>query len=219
MPGILIAFEGIDASGKSTQAKLLAEALRAKGRAVVLTKEPFLELPTFAGIIAGAGSVKTHKDADTLDEIGGYKLAPETDVFLFAADRAEHVHKVIKPALEAGKIVITDRYYPSSVAYQSVFGKLDEKWIGEVNRFAPRPDAIVLLDLDAEKAAERTAGGAERRLARFEVLEKQKLLRQKYLEMAERGEWIVVDALQPAETVAKQVLAALESKLGANFKA
>lgn len=219
MPGILVAFEGIDASGKSTQARMLAQALRARGNAVVLTKEPFLELPTLAGIIAGVGSAKMSDDGDALEELGLCKLAPETDVFLFAADRAEHVHKVIRPALEAGKIVITDRYYPSSIAYQSVFGGLEETWIEEVNRFAPRPDAMVLLDVDAEKAAERTAGQGERRLARFEVLEKQKLLRTKYLQMAQREGWIVVDALQPPDVVAAQVITALESKLGISLKA
>lgn len=211
MAGLLIDFEGIDASGKTTQARILAEKLRGEGKKVVLTKEPFMELPALATIIAGAQAITGFKDEDALSTMQKHALAPETDVFLFAADRAEHVNKVISPSLKEGKIVITDRYYPSSIVYQSTFGELEEEWIRQVNSFAPVPEAIVLVDINAEKAMGRVAG-EKRRLARFDVLEKQEKIREAYLKLAEKEARVVVDGEGSKQEVHEKIVAALRER-------
>jgi dTMP kinase len=139
--GFLLALEGVDGSGKSTQAQLLAVSLLQQGREVVLTQEP------------GAGPVG--------QKLRGYlqgdhrHLTPQEELDLFLADRREHVEQIIKPALAAGQIVITDRYYYSSVAYQGALG-LDSAWILAANEaFAPRPDLVFLLVLPVAQALAR----------------------------------------------------------------
>lgn len=138
--GILIALEGVDGTGKSTQARLLAEALRLAGRSVVLTREP---TDGFYGkkirqLFASRATVSRIEELD-----------------LFLADRREHVTQVIAPALAAGDIVITDRYYLSTVAYQGAAG-LDPLEILEKNKaFAPAPDLVFLLTLPVNKGLER----------------------------------------------------------------
>ena len=139
--GFLLALEGVDGSGKSTQAQLLAVSLLQQGRGVVLTREP------------GAGPVgqKLRRYLQGDDR----HLTPEEELDLFLADRREHVEQVIKPALAAGQIVITDRYYYSSVAYQGALG-LDPTWILAENEvFAPRPDLVFLLVLPVAQALAR----------------------------------------------------------------
>jgi dTMP kinase len=139
--GFLLALEGVDGSGKSTQAQLLAVSLLQQGREVVLTQEP------------GAGPVG--------QKLRGYlqgdhrHLTPQEELDLFLADRREHVEQIIKPALAGGQIVITDRYYYSSVAYQGALG-LDSAWILAANEaFAPRPDLVFLLVLPVAQALAR----------------------------------------------------------------
>jgi dTMP kinase len=139
--GFLLALEGVDGSGKSTQAQLLAVSLLQQGREVVLTQEP------------GAGPVgqklRRYLQGDERH------LTPQEELELFLADRREHVEEVIKPALAAGQIVITDRYYYSSVAYQGALG-LDPAWIlAENEAFAPRPDLVFLLVLPVAQAVAR----------------------------------------------------------------
>ncbi len=210
MAGILIDFEGIDASGKTTQVELLAKALKTRGKKIVLTREPFMDLPVLGSIITGAGIIRDHKNGgDTLDSLKKYKLAPETDVFLFAADRSEHVQKVIKPALEEGATVITDRYYPSSIAYQSTFGGLDAKWIREVNRFAPQPDVVVFLKVSLDAAAKRRAGESVRRLDRFEKGGKEEKIQEAYEKMAVKPHWVTIDANGTVEEVHQRIIAEL----------
>jgi dTMP kinase len=139
--GFLLALEGVDGSGKSTQAQLLAVSLLQQGRGVVLTQEP------------GTGPVG--------QKLRGYlqgahrHLSPQEELDLFLADRREHVEQVITPALAEGQIVITDRYYYSSVAYQGALG-LDPAWILAANEaFAPRPDLVFLLVLPVAQALAR----------------------------------------------------------------
>ncbi|MHB8069807.1 MAG: dTMP kinase [Desulfobaccales bacterium] len=139
--GFLLALEGVDGSGKSTQARLLAVSLLQQGREVVLTQEP------------GSGPVgqKLRRYLQGADR----HLAPQEELDLFLADRREHVEQVIKPALAAGQIVITDRYYYSSVAYQGALG-LDPTWIlAENETFAPRPDLVFILVLPVSQALAR----------------------------------------------------------------
>ena len=131
--GFLIALEGIDGAGKTTQARLLAEGLQARGYEVVLTREPS-DGPAgrkLRGYLQGAGP----------------RLSPLEELNLFMADRREHVAEVIRPALARGAIVVTDRYYYSSMAYQGARG-LDSAWIlAENEAFAPAPDLVFILVL------------------------------------------------------------------------
>jgi dTMP kinase len=147
--GVLLALEGVDGSGKTTQAGLLAEALKRRGHKVVLTREP----------TAGPAGERLRR------YLGGPSrhLRPVAELALFIADRREHVARVIKPALMAGKTVITDRYYYSSVAYQGALG-LDTAGILAANEtFAPRPHLVFILTLPPALAGARLARSPGRR--------------------------------------------------------
>jgi len=144
--GKLITFEGIDKSGKTTQAGLLKESLeRCVVAGLLLVSEP-------GGTAAGErirALLLDHK----------IPLSLEAEILLYAAARAELVQAVIKPALEAGKIVICDRYVDSSLAYQGYGSERDRGWIRELNEKlvgAPQPDITFLLDLPIEEASRRS---------------------------------------------------------------
>jgi len=142
--GFLLALEGVDGSGKSTQARLLAAALLEQGREVVLTQEP----------TSGPAGQKLRGYLQGTER----HLTPREELDLFLADRREHVERIIKPALAAGRMVITDRYYYSSVAYQGALG-LDPAWILAANEaFAPRPDLVFLFVLPVFQALARVPG-------------------------------------------------------------
>jgi dTMP kinase len=129
--GVLIAFEGIDGSGKTTQARRLAHRLRNAGVTVVLTKEPTMG-PHGARLRASASSGR---------------LDPEAEVALFEADRREHVAQVIAPALARGAAVIVDRYYFSTAAYQGARGLDPAAILARNEGFAPAPDLLVILEI------------------------------------------------------------------------
>lgn len=139
--GFLVALEGIDGSGKSTQAELLAASLEKDGHEVILTREP------------------THGPAG--QKLQSYLLGPSRhltpaeELELFMADRREHVAQVIKPALARGKIVITDRYYYSSVAYQGALGLNPNDILAANEAFAPIPDVVFILTLPVPEALAR----------------------------------------------------------------
>lgn len=140
-PGWLIAFEGLDGVGKTTQARLLAANLSRAGLSVVLTQEPT------AGIFG--------QQIRRLNRRGRRDLSPEEELALFLADRQQHVQQVIQPALAAGKIVITDRYYYSSMAYQGALGLDPEKIRKKHADFAPEPDLTILLQLPSTERSQR----------------------------------------------------------------
>jgi dTMP kinase len=131
-PGFLLVLEGIDGSGKSTLARALAEHLRARGLTVVVSREP----------TDGLHGTALRRSAKT----GRLSLADELDLFL--KDRAEHVETLIRPALARGEIVILDRYYLSTAAYQGARGVDPTEIIARNEAFAPRPDLVLLLDID-----------------------------------------------------------------------
>jgi dTMP kinase len=141
--GVLIAFEGIDGTGKSTQVARLATRLRAEGRAVVQTSEP----------TQGEWGRKIR----ALAREGREGVAREDELDWFLRDRMEHVEQTIRPALHAGKIVVTDRYYFSTMAYQGALG-LDPRRIQEMNEaLFPRPDLVILLVASPEVGLSRIA--------------------------------------------------------------
>jgi dTMP kinase len=148
---VFISFEGLDGTGKTTQAALLADAARAAGREVVAVREP-------GGTAAGERIRSLLLDPEA-------RIAPWAEALLYAAARAELVAEVIRPALERGATVIADRYLDSSLAYQGVARGLGVEEVLEVNLAATGrllPDRTILLDLPREVAAGRLDGTADR---------------------------------------------------------
>lgn len=139
--GFLLALEGVDGSGKTTQARLLAVSLLQQGREVVLTQEP----------TDGPVGQKLRRYLQGPSR----NLSPREELDLFLADRREHVEQVIKPALAGGRIVITDRYYYSTAAYQGALGLDPEEILAANEAFAPRPDLVFLFILPVSQALAR----------------------------------------------------------------
>jgi dTMP kinase len=178
--GLFIVFEGIDGSGKTTQSKLLFELLSKEGKQVIWTKEP-----TDGDI----GSLLTKKYLKEVD-------LPIVDALLFAADREEHLKDMVIPALSQGKIVISDRYYHSTLAYQQAQG-LELKWLLELNKNFIKPDLTIIIDLEPEIAIERIEKDKKRKIEdrkKFEKLEFLKKVRKNFLDLPKilKDEKIVV---------------------------
>ncbi len=151
--GRLIVFEGIDGTGKSTQINLLAEILTARGFEVVATREP-----TDGHFGKQIRQLYISRDG----------VSQEEELQLFIADRREHVNELINPALSEGKIVLTDRYYFSTVAYQGAAG-MDPARILRLNEeFAPQPDLVLLLDIPASEGVRRIQTLRQETLNAFE---------------------------------------------------
>ncbi len=150
--GYFIAFEGGDGAGKSTQVERLADWLRGRGHEVVTTREP-------------GGTLLGKQLRAVLLDVGTGGLSSRTEALLYAADRAEHVAAVIRPALRRGAVVVTDRYVDSSIAYQGAGRALSAAEVERLSRWATqglRPHLTVLLDVDPEVAARRRAGKPDR---------------------------------------------------------
>jgi dTMP kinase len=146
-PGKFIAFEGGEGAGKSTQARLLAEALRARGHDVVVTREP--------GGTPGAEAIRK-----LLLDTAGEGFRPRAEALLFAAARSDHVERLIRPALEAGQWVLCDRYLDSSRAYQGGGGGLADEDLLDLHRLGSGgllPDLTVLIEVSPEEAARRVS--------------------------------------------------------------
>ncbi|MEV5883660.1 dTMP kinase [Streptomyces sp. NPDC052020] len=189
--GFFIALEGGDGAGKSTQAEALAEWIRAKGHEVVLTREP------------GATPVGKRLRSILLD-VSSAGLSHRAEALLYAADRAEHVDTVVRPALERGAVVITDRYIDSSVAYQGAGRDLSPTEIARINRWATDglvPHLTVLLDVAPEAARERFTEAPDR--LESEPAEFHARVRAGFLALAasDPGRYLVVDAGQQPEAV------------------
>ena len=189
--GYFITFEGPEGAGKSSQIQLLGAALTAAGRDVVITREPG-GTPLAEAI---RNVVKGHRGAE--------EVHPVTELLLMEAARSQHVSQVIKPALDAGKIVLCDRFYDSTTAYQGGGRELDMDKILDLNSFAALgivPDLTILLDLAPERGFERTGRRAETQgeYDRFELekLDFHRRVRAVFLELARREpeRFRVVDA-------------------------
>ncbi|ANH92675.1 dTMP kinase [Streptomyces sp. SAT1] len=201
--GFFIALEGGDGAGKSTQAEALADWIRAKGHEVVLTREP------------GATPVGKRLRSILLD-VSSQGLSHRAEALLYAADRAEHVDTVVRPALERGAVVISDRYIDSSVAYQGAGRDLSPTEIARISRWATDglvPHLTVLLDVSPETARERFTEAPDR--LESEPAEFHARVRSGFLALAaaDPGRYLVVDAGQEPEAVTTVVRARLDQML------
>lgn len=195
-PGHLIILEGIDGTGKSTQAKLLASSLRDQGHRVVLSREP----------TDGAFGRRLRESATT------GRLSPEEELQLFLQDRREHVETLIEPALQGGQIVILDRYYFSTMAYQGVRG-IDPQEIRCANEeFAPQPDLLLLLDLSLDTALQRI-GVRDGKANEFEQRESLQLCREIFHSV--QDDFVaVIDADQSIEEIQAAIFAVVSDLVG-----
>jgi dTMP kinase len=196
VPGLFVTIEGIDRSGKSTQARRLAEAL---GEEAVLVREP-------GGTPAGERIRDLLKDP-------AIELDPRSEALLFAAARAELVAAVIRPALANGKVVISDRYLDSSLAYQGHARGLGEAEIRGINDWATaglEPDLTVLLRIDPRAAAAR-AGEADRFEDEGLALQQRVSDAYEQLAAANPARWKAIDAARDEDAVAGDVVALVES--------
>ncbi len=200
-PGLFVAFEGGEGGGKSTQVAKAAAFLRGRGREVVLTCEP------------GSTPAGARLRALLLDPTS--ELSARTEALLYAADRAQHVDTVIRPALQRGAVVVTDRYADSSLAYQGAGRDLRVDEVARLSGWATggvRPDLVVLLDVDPAVglARARRAGTPDRMEA--ESLAFHARVRQGFLDLAAAApdRYLVVPADQPADVVAAAVRSRLE---------
>ncbi len=153
--GLLIVVEGIDGAGKTTLVQLLGEALRASGETVVMSREP----------TAGPHGLRIRESANN----GRMSLKDELHAFI--EDRKQHIREIIAPALERDEIVLLDRYFYSTVAYQGARGEDPQKLLAQMKSFAPVPDAVLLLDVDPVVAVSRISKGRKEIPNEFERVE------------------------------------------------
>ncbi len=200
MRGVFITLEGADGCGKTTQAGLLADALAARGREVVRLREP-------------GGTAISEKVRAILLDPANAEMCPECELMLYEASRAQLVREVVEPALSRGAVVLCDRFYDSTYAYQAGGRSLPEDLVRRANALGScglDPDRTLVFDLDPELAyARATAGGADRMEA--EGLAFQRRVRDAYLRLAqaEPARVRVVDASGEREAVAGRALAAI----------
>ena len=184
--GIFIVIEGIDGAGKTLHSRNLCIQLHRRGFDTRYTAEPSREF--IGGLIREEFLNRT-------------KIPPEMETLLFAADRFQHLQRVILPMLQQSKIVVSDRYYYASIAYQGAQG-VSIDWIRTVNSFAPKPDLALYLDVPADLALSRI----HRRKSLMEHVELEKKVRDIYLDMVKQNELTFIDGSQSIEAVDRDVL-------------
>ncbi len=185
--GVFVCIEGIDASGKTTHARRLVRNLRQKGFDAVYTTEPS---PGEIGKFIRRYILQRKNRVSTVVE-----------ALLFAVDRVDHLEKRIKPALRQRKIVVSDRYVFSSLAYQGAAG-LDLNWIEEINKSALSPDLAIYIDVPPEVVVRRR----KRNRSVMENLHTQKKVRQVYMRLVKNGRLEMIDGNRPKDAVAEDVL-------------
>ena len=210
--GLFISFEGGEGAGKSTQIKLLAAKLRAKGYRLTVTREP--------GGSPGAEAIRHVILSGAAETFG-----PKMEALLFAAARSDHIEQVIRPAIERGDIVLCDRFVDSSRVYQGGSGEIDPVFMTALERVSVNgmmPDLTLIFDIDPalgmQRAAARRGDDAADRFEK-ETLAVHRSRREAYLEIArkEPERCIVIDASQPVETVEYAVTEAVFRTVEARF--
>lgn len=212
MRGIFITLEGGDGAGKSTQAGLLGAWLEERGHEVVRTREPG---GTRLGI--RIRSLLLHDGGEDAGEDGIGDVDARAEALLYAADRAQHVAKVVRPALERGAVVVQDRYIDSSLAYQGAGRVLDADDVRRISEWAADglwPHLTVLLDLDPKTAAERRrarGGAADRLESESEVFHS--AVRDGFLALAKSDpdRYLVLDAAAPIDELHAAILTRVAS--------
>ena len=183
MIGVLVNLEGIDGCGKSTQSKLLLEKLEGEGEKVIILKEP----------------TKRPHGQKLWDVLHGKRKATNEEILeLFVLDRIQHVEEKIQPALDDGTVILMDRYYYSSMAYQ-VAGGIDVEEIREKHVFAPKPDVVLIFDLPVSIALERVKGHSN--ADEFEKEEHLEKVREAYLNLENDPLVRIVDATGTPEEI------------------
>ncbi|SDN25719.1 thymidylate kinase [Desulfonauticus submarinus] len=212
---MFITFEGIEGCGKTTQAQKLKEYLESLGKKVLLTREP-------GGSNLGITLRKILLSMESQD------ITKETELFLYLADRSQHVHQIIKPALEEGSIVISDRYTDSTVVYQGYGRGIDPNILHLLNELATNklnPDLTILLDLPVEIGLKRAlARNLEDKISReegrfeAESLEFHTKIREGYLTWAalHKERIIVINGNNEPEIVFKDILEAIKNRITFN---
>jgi dTMP kinase len=195
--GLFVTFEGVEGSGKSTQARALTKHLERRGHAATLTREP-------------GGTPLGEEVRRILLDRANVEMAPEAELFLYLASRTEHVARVIEPRLRRGEIVISDRFGDASVAYQGGGRELGIEFVRTLNARATRgvkPDVTFLLDLDPEEGLRRLArraGGGGRDRIESEALGFHERVRDAYLHIAEDepDRFVVIDGRRGEDEIA-----------------
>ena len=208
LPGLFVAFEGGDGAGKSTQARALADALTTAGREVVLTREP-----------GGTPAAEAIRDVVLTPQYAG--LDARAEALLFAASRGEHVARLVRPALERGAVVITDRYLDSSIAYQGIARGLGLEVVEELNLWATRhllPDLTVVLDVEAGTGLDRVT---DPNRLEDEPTSFHAVVVQAFRDLAARepGRYLVLPASGTRDEIADAVLARVHAALAAKAAA
>ena len=191
MRGLLVVFEGLDQSGKQTQAERLCDRLAAAGRTIRL-----LDFPSY----------DTHIGAEIGRALKGERdYAADTMQLLYVANRFEWKPE-IERELTRGTVVVCDRYQASSVAYGEAFG-LDGQWLSDIQRYLPQPDLTVLLDIDPQVSASRKTADRDKYERDLALLAR---VRESYLRQAAGSKWLRLDAGRDRDAVAADVYRALE---------
>jgi dTMP kinase len=194
MTGLLLAFEGLDQSGKQTQAEAVRDRLAARGRVVHL-----LSFPDYSTSIGGEIFKALHGERD---------YPPDVMQILYVANRGERRVR-IDAAMAAGEVVICDRYLASSIAYGEAHG-LDPAWLHEIQRFLPAPDLTILLDIAPETAVGRKSAGRDRFERDLDLLRR---VRASYRRQAAAPDWVRIDGERSKPEVTADVLQAVETRL------
>lgn len=203
--GKLIVFEGIEGSGKTTQAKLLYESISEIAGGCTLTEEPQPDSPV-TRLIREELKKDPSKSAEAFDT--------RTLQLLFAADRSMHVKKLIRPRLEAGGTVVVDRYFLTSVAYAGAFGGAElANYLMGVNSIFPKPDLVIFLRVPVEAALRRVE--LRKKKDRYDNVESLRKQYDAYLSLsrspyAKRSQWCEIDGDRDQQSVAADVLAAMQ---------
>lgn len=171
--GIFISFEGIEGAGKSTQARMCADALKSLGHDVVLTREP-------------GGTVLGKRIRSVLLDINHKGIDPVAELLLYNADRCQHIRELIQPALKSGSIVITDRFSDSTRAYQGVARGLGADVIKSLDKIATgglKPDLTILIDIDPESGLKRNSAAGKSDRLELEDIKFHRRVRRAFLEI------------------------------------